>query len=49
MLSPLRIAHASHAPANTQFHVRLQLRVSRRHVPYLRPVVVLTNRSGQRL
>ncbi len=49
MLSPTRLAHSTPTPANTHFHVRLQLRVSRRHLPYLRPVVVLTTRSGARL
>ena len=49
MISPARLAHQSFTPANTHFHVRLQVRVSRHHVPYLRPVVVLTTRSGARL
>ncbi len=49
MLSPTRLAHPHRTPVNTQFHVRLQLCMSRRHVPYVRPVVVLTTRSGARL
>ena len=49
MLSPTRLAHPTATPANTQFHVRLELRVSRVRVPYLRPVVKLTTRSGARL
>lgn len=45
MLSPTRIA----APENTHFHVRLELRVNRVRVPYVRPVVFVTTASGARL
>ena len=47
MFSAAHIANSG--PANTQFHMRLQLRVTRFHVPYVRPVVVLTSRSGARM
>ncbi len=47
MFSSARIA--SPGPANTHFHMRLQLRLSRYHVPYVRPVVVLTARNGARM
>lgn len=51
MFSPTRLATTAHraTPANTQFHVRLEVRLTRRHVPYVRPVVKLTTRSGARL
>lgn len=48
MLSPTRL-NPNQVPANTQFHVRLQLCVSRHHVPYVRPKVILTTRTGARL
>jgi hypothetical protein len=47
MLSPARFATAS--PANTQYHLRLQVRVSRFYVPYVRPSVRLTTKNGARL
>lgn len=37
------------SPANTRFHVRLQVRVGVLRMPYVRPVVFTTNRSGARL
>ncbi|MDQ8044673.1 MAG: hypothetical protein AAGC46_06820 [Solirubrobacteraceae bacterium] len=37
------------SPANTHFHVRLQVRTGRFGLPTVRPVVVLTNGSGARL
>lgn len=40
---------AKEGPANTAFHVRLQLHVSRVGLPYVRPVITLTTRSGARL
>lgn len=51
MFSPTRLASNAYrgTPANTQFHVRWELRLSTRHVPYVRPVVKLTTRSGARL
>lgn len=45
MISPARIA----SPSNTHFHVRLELRVSRVRVPYVRPVIFITNGAGTRL
>lgn len=47
MFSAARITQPS--PANTRFHLRLQVRVSRLGVPYLHPVVTLTTRGGARL
>lgn len=49
MFSPTRLAQHHTTPANTHFHVRLELRLTRRHVPYVRPVVKLTTRNGARL
>ncbi|MDO9353789.1 MAG: hypothetical protein Q7T55_08840 [Solirubrobacteraceae bacterium] len=47
MLSPARFAATG--PANTQYHLRLQVRVSRFLVPYVRPSVKLTTKNGARL
>lgn len=47
MFYAARIAHSG--PVNTHFHMRLQLRMSRYYVPYVRPVVKLTAKSGARL
>lgn len=47
MFSAARITNPG--PVNTRFHMRLQLRMSRHHLPYVRPVVVLTTRTGARL
>lgn len=47
MFAAPRIYHQR--PVNTRFHVRLQLKTNRLHVPYVRPVVTLTNASGARL
>lgn len=49
MFSPTRLAQQHATPANTQFHVRWELRLSSRRVPYVRPVVKLTTRTGARL
>jgi hypothetical protein len=49
MISATRLANPTMTPANTQFHVRVQVRVNRLRLPYLQPVVFLTTRSGQRL
>ncbi len=49
MPTPAALLHSAQLPANAHPHVRLQLRVAAHLVPYLRPVVVLTNHAGARL
>jgi hypothetical protein len=49
MISASRLTRPNQTPANTQFHVRVQLRMNRLRMPYLQPVVFLTTRSGERL
>lgn len=49
MPTPTTFLHPAQLPANVRPRVRLQLRLAGHLVPYVRPVVVLTNQAGARI